>query len=354
MRALLRKHDAFITLFMVLAAVLFGLLVCGVLIAAIGINPFRAYAVFVKGIFGTRYGFGEMVNKFTPLLCTALGFSIAQRTGFFNVDGEGQVAVGALVSLLVAQHTGGMPAPAAILLPILCGMAAGAAACALCGALKIWFGAEELLTLLMLNYIIKFFIQWLLAGPIKNPNGMMEQSAPIPDVAKLPSILPESRLHLGVVIALLALFAIWYLQWHTVAGYEMRLSGANPTCARYVGVKEKRALMTVILISGAMAGLSGAMELQGNQYRLMSDISNNFGFDGIGIAILGRHKPAGIFFAAIVFAMIRIGTASMQRGCEVPVPMINIMQGIIVVAVLISYFFGDKLRLALLKGEAAR
>ena len=349
MKNFLRKHGSVISLAMALASILFAMIVSSILIAAIGISPIEAFTHFGKGVWGNAYNFGDTVNKFTPMICTALCFAISRNSGFMNVGSEGQVAIGCTASLVVAQMMEGMPMIIAILLPILAGILAGALLSAICGVMKILFGTNELLTTLMFNYIVSLFIQWLVHNPLKNPAGQMEQSAPIPDTAKLPIVLPGSRLHMGVFIALLALILIWFLQQRTIKGFEMRLSGTNGVCARYVGVNEKTTLLLVILIAGALSGLGGALELQGNQYKLMSGISNGFGFDGINIAVMGRFTPVGIFLSSILYAAIRTGCNSMERGCNVPSPMSNIIQGVLVISVMVSTYFAERIRRSLVE-----
>lgn len=353
LKAFLRKRSFLITGGMAAIAILAAMLIGGLLILMIGIDPILAYRYFFYGVFGNAYGFGETINKFTPLLCCALGFSIAQKSGFFNLGGEGQFYAGALCAALAAPHMDGLPAAAAISLPILAGILGGALLSAIAGALRIAFGANELLTTLMLNYIMSYLIALLVSGVMKNPNSSMEQTVPIPESARLPVLLGSSRLHAGIFIALAALLLVWFLHQRTVAGFEMRLSGINPKAARYAGVNEKRSLIIVILVSGALAGLGGALELQGNQYKLMSGFSNNFGFDGIGIAVMGQYTPVGIFLSTVLFAALRVGTSSMQRGVNVPTPILYILQGVIIISVIVSNYFVRRIKDSLVEGRGA-
>lgn len=352
-KAFLRKRSFLITGGMALIAILLAMLVGGLLILLIGINPILAYRYFFYGAFGNIYGFGETINKFTPLLCCALGFSIANKSGFFNLGGEGQFYAGALCAALVAAHMDGVPTVVGVALPVLAGIAGGALLSSIAGALKILFNANELLSTMMFNYIMQYLIALLVSGALKNPNSSMEQTVPIPDAARLPALIEGSRLHTGFFIAVAALLLVWFLHQRTVLGFEMRLSGTNPKSARYAGVNERRSLIIVILVSGALAGLGGALELQGNQYKLMSGFSNNFGFDGIGIAVMGQYTPVGIFLSTLLFAALRVGTGSMQRGVGVPTPILYILQGVIIISVIVSNYFVRRIKDSLTEGRDA-
>ncbi len=351
-KAFLRKRSFVITGGMALLAILAAFLIGAVLMLLMGINPIRAYHFFLYGAFGNIYGFGETINKFTPLLCCALSFAIAQKSGFFNLGSEGQLYAGALCSVLVASHMQGAPAILTVAVSIVAGMAGGAVLSTIAGLLRIWFGANELLTTMMLNYIMQYVIALLVSGALKNRNSSMEQTPPIPAGAQLPVILKNSRLHAGIFIALAALFLVWFLQQRTVPGFEMRLSGINRNAAKYAGVRETRALLIVIVLCGALAGLGGSMELLGNQYKLMNGFSNNYGFDGIGIAVMGQYQPIGILLSTLLFAAFRTGTAAMQRGMGVPTPILYILQGVVVIAVITSNYFVGRIKNALVEGRA--
>ncbi|MPM96464.1 hypothetical protein SDC9_143627 [bioreactor metagenome] len=254
--------------------------------------------------------------------------------------------------MLVSLNLSGLPPVIGILLSVLAGMLAGAVLSGIAGVLKLLFNANELLSTMMLNYLTSLFISLLLSGALKDPKSSMEQTAAIAANLRLPIILQGSRLHAGIFIALAATLLIWFLQQRTVAGFEMRLSGANAKSASYAGVNARRSLILVIVISGALSGLGGALELLGNQYKLTIGFSNSFGFDAIGIAVMGQYSPVGIILASFLFAALRVGTSSMQRGVGVPLPMLYILQGIIVIAVIVSNYFVKKIMDSMVEGRA--
>lgn len=338
-----KRSNILITGGMAIAAVLVAGLIGAILIAIMGINPIEAYRYFFYGAFGNVYGFGETFNKFTPLLCSALAFSIAMKSGYTNIGMEGQMGAGALLSVLVALQMGSVPSTIAIPLTILAGLIGGTIWGGIAGLLRVYFNANELLSTMMLNYIMQYLLALLLSGPMKNPDSFMEQTPIIPETTRLSVILEGSRMHSGFFIALGALAIIWFMQNRTVLGFDMRLSGANRKAALYAGVRQKRALIVVILISGAIGGLGGSLELVGNQYKLMGGLTAGYGFDGIGIAVMGQHHPVGIFLATLLFAVLRTGTASMQRGVGVLTPILYIMQGAVIITVITSKYFVDKI-----------
>jgi len=348
----LQKYHFLVTGGVALLAILMAMLLSGLLILLIGIDPILAYRYFFYGIFGNVYGFGETFNKFIPLLCCALGFSIAQKSGFFNLGCEGQLYMGGLATVLVSLNLTSLPPALHIALAILAGMLGGALLSGIAGVLKIFFRANELLSTMMLNYLMSLFISLLVSGVLKDPKSSMEQTAAIASNIRLPIILNASRLHMGIFIALLATLIIWFLQQRTVPGFEMRLSGANPKSARYAGVNAQRSLILVIIISGALSGLGGALELLGNQYKLTIGFSSNYGFDAIGIAVMGQYTPIGIILASFLFAALRVGTNSMQRGVGVPLPLLYILQGVIIIAVIISNYFVRKIMDSMVEGRA--
>ena len=348
----MQKYPFLITILVALLSILAALLIGGILIVLSGKDPILAYRYLGYGVFGNAYGLGEMLSKFIPLLCCGLGFSLANKSGFFNIGAEGQLYAGALASVLVGLCLPSMPAVLHIALGLLAGMLGGAILSAIPGLMKMKLGTNELLVTMMLNYIMTLFINLLVSGPLKNPDGNMEQTALIAESARLPIILPGSRLHAGIFVVLAMTFLLWFLQKRTVPGFEMRLSGINMKAAKYAGVNTQKAFLLAVVLSGALPGLGGALELQGNQYKLLDGLSANSGFDAIGIAVMGQHHPVGIIFSALLFAALRVGANTMQRGVGVPLPIVNILQGIIIICVISGNYFVQRVMDAHVEGRS--
>lgn len=352
MLRLMQKYPFLITILVALVSILAALLIGAVLILVTGRDPILAYRYLGYGVFGNVYGLGETLSKFILLLCCGLGFSVANKSGFFNIGAEGQLYAGALCSVLVGLYVPSLPPVLHITLGLIAGMLGGALLSALPGVMKMKLGTNELLVTMMLNYIMTLVINLLVSGPLKNPDGNMEQTALIAQSARLPVILPGSRLHAGIFVVLIVTFLLWFLQKRTSPGFEMRLAGINMKAARYAGVNISRAFILAVVISGAIPGLGGALEVQGNQYRLLDGLSANAGFDAIGIAVMGQHHPVGIIFSALLFAALRVGANTMQRSVGVPLPIVNILQGVIIIFVTAGNYFVQRVRDAHVEGRA--
>ncbi|HSM56297.1 MAG TPA: ABC transporter permease [Candidatus Sulfomarinibacteraceae bacterium] len=338
-RKLLGANESVISFSIALAAVLFALGVGAILILMAGINPLVAYGYLLEATIGNTYGFGETLTRFIPLAFAGVGFSMAYQAGFFNVGVEGQLYLGALGAVIAGVLLPEMPALLHIPLALLLGAAGGAIWAHIAGLLRIYLGADELINTMMLNYIAVLVVSLLVQGVLKDPNSMTFQSEALPASARLPFIMPGTNLHLGFVLAIVAVFGIHYLMKHTPLGFKMRAIGHNEDAASYAGMGIASGMTMAVLISGALAGLGGAVELMGTQYRLQAGFSPGYGFDGIGVAIMGKKSPIGLILAALLFAMIRVGAGAMQRGIGVPAPLLSVIQGLIIIAVIASDYF---------------
>ncbi len=335
-----------------LLAIVVAMLIGAVLIALAGINPFYAYWHMFYGAIGNMNGIAETLNKFAPLVFCAMGFALAQKSGFFNMGAEGQLYAGALGAVLVGGYIQGLPSPVHIAVSLLAAFLLGSLCSFLAGALKIMLGVSELLNTMMLNYIIILFVDLLLQTSLKDPSSMMNQSVAVMPSSKLPFILQGTRMHLGAIIAVAAVLIVWFFYQKTVTGFEMRLAGSNMKAASYSGINTTKSLFLAILISGGLAGLGGGVELLGSQHRLMPGFSPGYGFDAVGIAVMGQYNPFGIILSALLFAVLRVGAGAMQRGMGVPLPLVSVLQGIIIVMVIISSYFTKKLSETVIGGRA--
>lgn len=347
-----QRVAANVSMAMPVLAIVAALLIGAVLIAIAGINPWQAYGYMLAGSFGALYGFGETLTRFVPLVFAGLGFSIAYKAGFFNVGGEGQLIVGAIGASIVGVFLRDLPAPVHVPLTMLAGFLAGALWAYVAGLLKITLGSDALINTMMLNYIAVLMIDLLVEGSLKDPNSLMDQTAAISQTARLPYIIPGTRLHLGVVFALLGAYGFYFFLWRTPLGYQLRTVGSNTGAAAYAGMNIVAVMSVAVMLSGGLAGLGGAVELMGSQHRYMHGFSPGYGFDGIGVAVMGRHHPVGIVLASLLFAVIRVGTGAMQRGIGVPLPLLSVIHGLIIIFVVGSSYLTNKMALAVVGGRA--
>jgi ABC-type uncharacterized transport system permease subunit len=299
----------------ILAAMAFG----AVLVALGGANPFLVLLLVLKGAAGSQFAFFETLTRATPLIFTGLSAAVAFRAKLWNIGGEAQLYIGAVMTAVLG--TGLLPLPAVILVPILMIAAAIGGALTLLGPafLKTRFGVDEVVTTLLLNFIVLLFVSMLLEGPLKDPAGLgWPQSSKVIVEAQLPKLVQGKRLHLGFVLAVIAAFGVWIVNARMALGYEMKAVGFNPRAARFAGMPVDSVVLKTALLSGGLAGLAGMSEVAGLKGNLTLDLSPGFGYAGIVVAMLALLNPLGVVLAAIFVAGIFVGADAMSRSAGVP------------------------------------
>ena len=347
-----RNNMGLVSTLISILGIIFALLIGAVLLAAAGINPWEALPYLFKGSFGNRYGLGETLTKFIPLLFTSLSFAVAHKSGFFNVGAEGQLLMGAVGAVLVGAYIDGLHPVLHVLLCIFAGIGFGAIWAGIAGFLKIALGSDELINTMMLNYVAFLLVDYLVGGPIKSPDSYLFVSSTILDSAKLPIILSKSPLHLGFPISLLLTAGVFYLLRRTPLGFQMRTVGTNLKAASYAGINIIGTTIAALIVTGGLAGMGGALELLGTQFKIIPGFSAGYGFDGIGVAVMGRYTPIGIILSTLLFSMIRVGMGSMQRNAGVPFPLLHVIQGVIIIFVIASGYLTNKLSETVIGGRA--
>jgi len=337
-KTLLRSAlDAILIPFLaILTAVVLG----GIIIAIVRGNPFLAYYGLIDGSFGSAKALSETAVWATPYIFGGLAVALAFKGGLFNIGAEGQLALGATVSALIGYALPewlGVEIPAIIHLPltVLIGIAAGAFWAAIVGFLKAYTGGHEVINTIMMNYIALNSISFLLNGPMKDPdpNNVIARTPLIADGARIPPIFEGLRVHWGFIFALLVAWFIWWLLNKTTLGFEIRTMGANPDAAKYAGINVKRMIIITMTLSGLLAGMAGTIEVTGLNYRHELGFSIGYGFDAIGIALLGKSHPLGVVLASILFAAMRNGATRMQFLTQMPVDLISMLQALILLFV---------------------
>lgn len=224
----------------------------------------------------------------------------------------------------------------------------------LAGYLKVKFNANEMIVTIMLNYIALYFANWMATSVMKEAGGTIPQSEMVQDTAQLPRIIADTRAHVGLFIALACLLFYYFFLWKMKTGFNVRVAGLNQDAARYSGVNTSHMTLLVMFIAGGFAGICGATEILGVQIRLYRDFSPGYGFDGIAVALLGNNTPIGMFISAVMFGILRAGSNMMQMMAKVPSAMIRIIQGLIIIFVVASKFFGVLQKRYAIKREAKR
>jgi simple sugar transport system permease protein len=330
-----------LTILAPLGAILAALVVAGILIAIAGANVFDAYALILRGAFGSRLGITETLTRATPLILTGLAAAVAFRARLWNIGGEGQFYLGALAvaGFGLVPGLAGAPAAVAILACLAVGALAGAALLLVPVALKLRFGVDEVVTTLLLNFVVILFVSMMIEGPLKDPLAFgWPQSVPVPDAALLPQLVERSRLHAGLLIAFALTVAVWWLQSRTVFGMRARATGLNARAAAFAGVPLGRTLTLVACLSGGLAGLAGAIEVMGVKGYVTTDLSPNYGYSGIVIAMLANLNPIGVIGAALFSAVMFVGADSMSRALGIPSYIADVTVALSLLTMLVALF----------------
>jgi simple sugar transport system permease protein len=306
-----------------------------ILFAALGKDPVRGLQVFFVEPLKSWYAVGELMVKATPLLLIALGLAVCFRSNVWNIGAEGQFVIGAIcaggVALLADKTTGPWIVPAVLLAGVLGGMVwAGITA-----LLRDRFNANEILVSLMLVYVAVQVLNYLVYGPWKDPLGFnFPQTKTFEKVAMVPRLFDGSRVSIGLVLALAGVAAVWVYLFRTYSGFAQQVGGLAPAAARYAGFSSRRALWIALLVSGAAAGLAGALEVAGPIGQLTPYVPAGYGFAAIIVAFVGRLHPLGIVFSAILMSMFYIGGELAQSRLGLPKSITGVFQGLLLFALL--------------------
>jgi simple sugar transport system permease protein len=335
-----------------IVAAIAAFVVGGVMLLALGVNPFEAYAALLDGAFGSPNALADTIVKATPLLFVGVGICISFRGGMINIGGEGQLVVGALAATIAALALPGWPGWAIIPLSLLLGFLAGGLWGAIPGALKAYLNVNEILTTIMMNAIAVQLMNFLLSGPLMDPL-QIEAGSFIPQTARfsiatdLPRLVP-TRLHAGVLLAILAAIVVWALLWRTTVGFRIRAVGLSPKASRRAGIRVERYAMLALLLSGALAGLGGATQVLGVNHRMFTDgsatgFTGSAGFNGIVAALFGQLHPIGTIPSSFFFGALMVGANKMQRVVQVPAALITALNGLLVIFVVSSELWRRRL-----------
>jgi simple sugar transport system permease protein len=306
-----------------------------VLFALLGKDPVRGLQVFFVEPVKSLYALSELAMKATPLVLIALGLAVCFRSNVWNIGAEGQFVLGAIAASYVAMQAG--PATGGwIVVPVLAaGVLGGMAWAAIVALLRDRCNANEILVSLMLVYVAELVLAYLVYGPWKDPAGYnFPQTITFLKSTQVPRLFAGLRVNIGLVIALLAVLAFWVLLFRTYAGFQLQVGGLAPAAARYAGFSSRRALWTALLLSGAMAGLAGALEAAGPLGQLTPYVPAGYGFAAIIVAFVGRLHPLGIVFSAVLMSMFYIGGELAQSRLGLPKSLTGVFQGLLLFTLL--------------------
>ena len=322
-------------------AIAFTLLVSALLVLWAGAPVGRTYAALLQGGFGSVFAWTETLTRATPLILTGLAATVAFKARLFNIGAEGQLYAGALAAVAVGGMHGGSGLAVApwLLFPLMMAAAALAGALVLLGPalMKSRLGVDEVVTTLLLNFVVLLGVSALLDGPMKDPLAMgWPQSVALQGELELGKLIPQTRLHTGLLWAVAAAGLLAALLRYTVPGFDIRALGANPRAAGFAGVPVTRTVVLVALLSGALAGLAGAIEVAGRTSYVTLDMSPGYGYSGIVIAMLAGLQPLGVLVAGVFVAGILVGADSMSRAIGVPNTIADVIVATSLIAVLVA------------------
>jgi simple sugar transport system permease protein len=270
-----------------------------------------------------------------PLLLTGLAVALAFRAGVWNIGAEGQLYAGAVAAVWVGLNAGSLPAWLAAPAALLAAALAGAAWAGVPALMKLRLGVGEVITTLLLNFVAINLSAWLVHGPLQEPRGVFPQTASIAESAQLPALVPDSRLHVGLALGLVLAAALWAGLTFTRKGFLVRAAGGSPEAARIAGrAPLKRLVAGVFLVSGALAGLAGGVEITGVTYALYENLSPGHGYTAIAVALLAGLHPLGVVVTAFLFGVLEAGASAMQRSAGVPAAWVNAIQALVILSVL--------------------
>ncbi len=319
-----KKKGKIFSIFLI--AIITFVIAC-ILILLVGTSPIKALEGFIKGILGSSYNISEVLVKMCPLLLCSIGISVAFQTNFINIGAEGQLYIGAIVATIVGIYFN-LPTPILLIVALVLGFLFGGIYSLIPGILKSKFGVSEVINTIMLNYIALGITGILVKTILMDKSGYFPMSSEIE--ASFPLIIGRTRLHLGIIIAIILVFIVQFWLDKTQSGFHVRAIGQNVRASICAGINIKKGILLSAMISGGFAGLAGVFEILGLQHRLMVGISSDFGYTAIIVALLANNKPRNCIISSLGIAALQVGSLSMQRYAKVPSSIALLIMGIIV------------------------
>lgn len=307
-----------------------ALAVGAIIIILAGRDPAVAFGALLQGAFGGADSLSEVGVKTCPLLLAGLAIAVSFQAGVWNIGAEGQLLMGALGMTIVGTRVAGLPPWLGLTSGLLLAAMMGAVWAGIAAQLKLRRNVNEVISTVMLNFVAAGVVSYLVQGPLREAGGRYPQTDPILPALWMPRLVPPHRLHLGLLVALLIAVAVQVLLYRTVAGYEVRAAGLNADAARLAGIDVSRCLLGALLLSGALAGLAGGIEVSAVTRRLYERFSPGWGYTAIAVGLLGRLSPTGVVLAAFLFGALDAGSNAMQRVAGVSSVLVSIIQATVI------------------------
>jgi general nucleoside transport system permease protein len=316
------------------AALTLAAISISIILLALGASPIGVFAALGEGAFGSWYAITDTIVKSTPLIFTGLAISLAFSGALWNIGADGQLVIGAIAAGAIGPWLGDWPHPLAIAAMLAAGAVGGAAWGGLAGWLRARRDVNEVISTIMLNFVAAQMLSWVVHGPLMEASRAYPASTPIAASAELGFYFAPSRLNLGMPIALILAVTCYVVLFHTGAGFELRAMGLNRRAATFFRIRIERLTIVVMALSGALAGLAGAIHVSAITHRLFEKLSPGWGYEAIAVALVARLNPLGIIVAALFFGALDNGSQAMQRAENVSPVLVQVIQGMVILFLL--------------------
>ena len=330
-----RLNLPFASIGLPLLSILIAIFIGAVIMVLMGYDPIQAYAALWQGSFGNLVQSSETIKTAVPLLLCALGIAFAFQSGAFNIGAVGQMYLGGLAAIIVAGQFPNIPGPLHMVLATLAAFVAGGLWALIPGLLKIYSGANEIISTILLNYVAIYLVDYMVSGPIKSGgHNSAPTSWPVVADTMYPKLIPHTQLHIGLLIALTAMVVLFFVMHYTTLGQKVRIVGQNRVAASHAGIRSNQVFLLAFFFSGTLAGLAGACEILGYQTRLISGFAPSTGFDAIAVALLAGFEPFIVGLSALFFAGLQTGAVAMEAIAKLPAQLVDLVRVIAILAVL--------------------
>ena len=317
-----------------IAALLLAAALISVVLLALGASPIGVFGALYEGAFGTSLAFTDTLVKSTPLLFCGLAIAVAFEGALWNIGCDGQLLIGAVLAGAIGPLLGPWPHPIAILMMLIAGASGGAFWAGICGWLRARRDVNEVISTIMLNFVAVQILSWTVHGPLMEPSRAYPKSRPIARTAELYLYFAPSRLNLGMALAVVLAIACYAFLFHTEAGFELRVLGRNRRAGAFFGIPIARLTFSAMAISGALAGLGGAVHVSAITHRLYETLSPGWGYEAIAVALVARLNPLAVVPSAILFGALDNGAQAMQRSQGVSPVLVQIIQALVIIILL--------------------
>jgi general nucleoside transport system permease protein len=317
-----------------IVALLIAAGIISIVLLALGASPLAVFVALGQGAFGTPLAFTDTLVKSTPLIFCGLAIAVAFQGAVWNIGADGQLVIGAMAVGAIGPHLARWPHSAAILIVVAAGAAGGGLWGGLAGWLRAHRDVNEVISTIMLNFVAIQLLSWAVHGPLMEPSGAFPKSVEIAPSAQLDWYFAPSRLNLGMLLGVVLAIACQLFLFHTATGFELRAFGRNRRASSFFGLPIARLTRRTMVLSGALAGLAGVVQVSAITHRLYESLSPGWGYEAIAVALLARLNPLAVLPTAILFGALDNGAEAMQRSQGISPVLVQVIQALVIMILL--------------------